>query len=368
MSFSADILASTLQDLLPGYVDLYTLNHPLWSRVKSGGGFNRRKLKGPWVEFNVLTGGPGQAVTDRTGSTVLAGTRAQKLVRGIEYGARIIYYFAVPEKDLDEASTPYDFANLVENYGEAGMADVMERMANQLARGASTSGTDPLGGGVDGFITLNGESTYNPQSGGRTGVFEYAARASQGDTVHDIPKEGAASGTFGWYNQYGDINSFGMDGRKVLRTVRDAANQQGASLDGGIDLLLGDDASYQNYAENLDDQVVAAVVENDKGQGRIREGLKFGTATFFSEPAIDLTDTASFTTATSRSGLIYGLCSKDWEMFTVGDKNAGSDLFTVSDPIPVPDQPLIHYRVTFYANMLCKNLRRQFAVTGGATA
>ena len=370
MGYSADILASTLQDLLPGYVDLYTLNHPLWMRVKQGGGFNRRKLKGPWMEFNVLTGGPGNAITDRSGSSVLAGTRKQRLRRGIEYGARLIYFFDVPEKDLDEASTPYDFANLVENYGEAGMADLMERMANQLARGASTAGSDPLGGGVDGFITLNGEQTYCPQDigGTRTGIFQYANRANQNNTVHNLPMESAANGVNGWYHQFGQINSFSVDGRKVMRTARDKANQQGSSLDGGVDLLMGDDASYQNYAENLDDQVVAAVVENDKGQGKIREGLKFGTATFFSEPAIDLSDTAAFTSATSQSGIIYGLCSKDWEMFTVGDKNAGQDLFTVHDPIPVPDQPLIHYRVSFYANMYCRNLRRQFVVVGGATA
>ena len=370
MAYSADILASTLQDLVPGWVDLYTRNHPLWDRIKKGGGFNKRALKGPWMEFAVLTGGPGQAVTDRSGSTVLAGTRAQNLKRGIEYPARLIYYFAVPEKDLEEADTAYDFANLVEEYGEAGMADLMERMSDQVARGASSAGSDPSGGGVEGFVTLNGDTNYTPVSASsqRTGIFEFATVANQNDTVHDLPKQGAASNpTTGWYHQYGSISTFQLNGRRVMRTVRDRANQQGASLDGGIDLLLGDDGSYQNYAENLDDQVIAAVVENDKGQGKVREGLKFGTAVFFSEPSIDLTDTTAFG-ATARTGVIYMFCSRDWEMFTVGSKNGGKDLFRVHDPIPVPDQPLIHYRMSAYANMYCRNLRRQGVVTGGATA
>lgn len=370
MSYSQDVLAQSLQDLIPGWVDQWTVDNPLWNRIRKGGAFNRRSLKGPWVEFAVRTGGPGRAVTDRSGSTALTSTRAQRGFRGIEYGARLIYHWTVPEKDLDESETEYDFANLVEDYGVAGMADLMQRMANQQARGASSAGSDPLGGGVEGFITLNSDQTYNPVSvgGARSGFFEYAAAANQTDTVHDLPKQGAATNpTTGWYHQYGHINNMGVNGKRVLRTVRDTANQQGASMEGGVDLLISDPQSYQNYIEVLDDQVMTPVVENDKGPGKIREGVKFGTASWFSDPAIDISDTTAFTTAAAQSGVIYLLCTRDWEMFTVGKKNSTKELFRVSEGIPVYDQPHVHFRMTAYANMFCKAMRRQGVVTGGAT-
>lgn len=370
MSINADVLASTLQDLLPGHVDLYTKNHPLWDRIRKGGGFNRRKLKGPYMEFNVLTGGPGKLYSDRTGTTVLAATRKQNLRTGNEYGARLVYAFTVPEKDLEEADTPYDFANLVENYGEAGMAEIMEIMANQAARGSSSAGSDSEGGAAA-FITLNGDQFYNPTAVGtqRSGVFQFAAPASQTATVHGVPMQAAATNpTTGWYHQYGNISSFLINGRKIMRTTVDTANQQGASLQGGVDLLMGDDSSYQNYAENLDDQVIAQVVENDKGQGKVREGLKFRTAVFFPDPAIDITDTTAFTTSAAQNGVIYALCTDDWEMFTIGNKNGGKDLFTVSPAQLIPGLTAFEYRISFYANMFCKNLRRQGAITGGAIA
>lgn len=367
MSFAADVLASTLQDLLPGYTDLWTGYHPLSQRIMSNGGFNRRKLKGPWVEFNVLAGDPGEVTPDRNGNAVLASGRKENLKRAKEYGARLVYHFNVPEKDLDECDNEHDFANLVENYGDPAMAGLMERINAQLTRGASTAGTDELGGGVETVVTFNGDQTYDPEDVGtnRQGIFQFAAPASQTHTVHNIAKRGAAGGITGWYNQYDHISSFSAHGRKIMRRTRDRANRQGASLSGGIDLLLGDDGSYQNYAESLDDQVQVAVVENDKGQGKVREGLKFGTAAFFADDHIDITDAVAFTTAVARQGVIYGFCSEDWEMFTVGKRYSGKQPFDVAKPIPLQDTPAFQYRISTYFNMFCKQLRRQMVITGG---
>jgi hypothetical protein len=370
MGRSADILASTLNDLLPDYEETFTKNHPLWERVRKNGKFNKRKLKGPQLLFDVLTGGPGYAATDRTGSTVLAGGRRQNLKQGNEDPARIIYYWNVPEKDLDEASTEYDFANLVENYGIPAMADVSERIAAQLARGASSAGTDANGGDVEGFLTLNGDQSYTPQdtTSLRSGVFQFAAIASQTNTVHGLPMSGAAANpTTGWYHQYGTISSFSVDGRKVMRTHHDKAMQEGAQFVGAMDLLIGDDGSYQNYADDLDDQIQSLVVEGDPNKTKVREGMKFKAGVFFPDPAIDITDTTAFTTAAARNGVIYGMTTADWEMIMIGPGN-GDKIFRVGEPIPVSQQPLIQYRLTSYSNVFCKNLRRQMVITGGAQA
>lgn len=370
MGYSADILASTLQELLPGYVDTFTKFHPLWDRIAANGKFNQRKLKGPWVEFTVLTGGPGYAVTDRTGSTTLAGGRRENAKRGIAYPTHLIYHFNVPNKDLKEAQTEYDFVGLVEDYGDPALSDLAERMSRQVARGASSAGTDPEGGGVDGFFTLNGDQTYAPQDAGSTeqGLFQYAAVGAQTNTVHSLPMSGAGSNpTTGWYHQFGQISSFSSEGRKVLRTTRDKAGQEGSGLTGGMDLLISDDASYQNYLDDLDDQVQVAVVEGDKGKHKVREGVAFGQAVWFPDPAIDITDTTAFSTATAQSGVIYGLTTDDFEMIMLGDKGVnGKDFFEMEEPIRLESKPMVHYRLSCYANIFCRQLRRQMVVVGGA--
>lgn len=369
MGFSADVLASTLEELIPDYVDTFTMYHPLWDRVKSNGKFNSRRLKGPWVEFAVVTGGPGQAVTDRTGSTTLAGSRTQNAVRGLEYPTHLFYWWDVPHKDLKEAQTENDVVQLINRYGDTAMGDIAERLARQMARGASSSGSDPSGGGFDGFFTLNGDMSYTPQSisGTRSGMFQYLAKGSQTNTVHNIPMSGAATApTTGWEHQYGTISSFSAEGRKVMRTHLNKAGLEGANLSGYMDLLIGDDSSYQNYLEDLDTQVQVATVEGDRGKGKVREGVKFLTADFYTDPAIDITDTTSFTSTAPQSGVIYGLCTEDFEMIMLGDQGGGDKFFDLEEPIRLESKPMTQFRMSTYCNIFCNQLRRQMVITGGA--
>lgn len=366
MSYAADILASTLQDLLPGYEELFTKFHPFPMYIQKSGGFNKRKLKGPWVEFNVLTGGPGDITGVRGGSETLASIKRNNLYRGKEYPHRFIYHFNVPNKELDEAETEYDFANLVETYPEQGLADAWERLNAQVVRGASSAGTDDNGGNLEGILTFNGDQTYTPQStlSTRTGVFTFSA--TQTSTVHDLPKEDAGSNpTTGWRNQYEHISSFSTEGRKKLRTCRDAANRQGRTPGGYVNLMLGDVESYQNYIDDLDDQVQTAMVDlkGEKVPDGFREGVKFGKADFFADDHIDITDTTAFTTASAQQGVIYLLNTQHWEMFFLGKKGG---MFDVQKPILLPDQDAVQYRIVSYFNFFCKNLRAQGVVTGGA--
>lgn len=368
MGLAADIVVGSLQELLPGSIDTFTMNQPLWSRIYKGGTFNNRELKGPWVNFDVRTGGPGSLVTDRSGATLLGNTLAQKGKQGTEYGAHLIYSWTVPLKTLNEASTEQHYSRLVTDYGDAALAHLHEIMSAQMARGASSSGSGESG--AEGFFTLNSDQAYTPLDTGssRQGLFEWAEAGSQTDTVHGLVKQGGASGVTGWYHQYGNMSAMSMGGRKIMRTVRDKANQQGASLQGGIDLLLGDDQSYQNYVENLDDQVVTAVVENDPGVAKVREGVKFGTADFFSDPYIDITDTTSFTSTEPQNGVIYMLNSEFWDMFSVGDDYSTKKPFEVDEPILTINQPVVGFRIRSYINCFCSSLRNQGVVTGGATA
>lgn len=370
MPHAADVLATALQDLKDGYEDLFTMSHPLLKMIVDRPKMERIKLQGPYREFIVLTGGPGDDVAIRFGPEVLGTPRYNNALRGNESGFRNIYVFGVPGKDLAETGGSMDMGQIIKKYPDSAVADMRERFARQVARGAASAGSDPAGANCNGFLTLNGSQTYNPQGTARTGIFQHVVPASQTGTVHGLPLQAAASSpTPGWYHQYDHTNSFGLDGLKKLRNLATIASQQGADLTGGTDLLLGDNASFQNYMEALDDKVIVIdAISNPAAKYMRREGLKFGLADFWAEPAIDITDTVAFSAAVCQEGVIYGLCTDDWEMFSIGNnsKLATSGNWETEGPIRIPDQDMWQYRIVNYSNINCQQLRRQFELTGGA--
>jgi hypothetical protein len=373
MSYSVDVLNSTLVDLLPRYEELFIRHHPLLAYILKGSKVEKSKLKSAYREFTVVTGGPGQGTGLPTGNETLSSSRRNVGLRGREYGYRYIYHFAVPGKDLAEASGEQDYARIIDNYPSLAVADAKEIFARQTMRGSASSGSDDAGTEASGFLTLNGDQTYNPQGlGARTGIFQYAAPASQTATVHDLPMQGAASSpTTGWYHQYGHIGSFSLEGLKTMRTLATRANQQGETLEGGgIDLLLGDEGSFQNYIEAMDDKVIEVdKINNPAAKFINRQGVKFGTADFYWEPEIDITDTTSFSSANPQDGVIYGLNCSKWELFNVGnnsDKATKGNWDMVTPTAPLPDQDAWQWRLIAYLNFCCHSLRNQFCMTGGA--
>ena len=358
MAISPDVVATALQDLAPGYSELFTLWHPLMERVLKRGNTDRATLKGPYREFVVVSDGPGTVTQVLTGSEIIAGGRRQNAQRGDAYAPRMIYAFDVPGKDLAEANGENDLAKIIKRYPELALSDFHERIAGQMASGNSTTG-------VGGFLTLNGDQTYNPQGTNRDGVFEYAAPAAQTDTVFGIAKAGAG-GPSGWYNQYGQISSFATDGRATMRQTYYAASRQGSKASGPVDLLLGDEASYLNYIDDLDDQVRVMRVEGDKAPKAMRQGIPFLEADFFLEQSI--TDgAANFTTGGSANGVIYMMKTDTWHMYTLGH-DSGMETkgdFAIRGPIRIPEQDMWRYEYVLSLGMYCDQLRSNFAVTGG---
>lgn len=370
MAYAQDVIHSTLVHLMPKFEELFQVGHPVLEKLHKGGKIEKVQLKGPTVEFTVVKGGPGSVDPIRYGNETLGSVRRNQALRGSEQGFRAIYHFDIPNKDLAEASGEHDFARLIDQYPAMAMADMMEMFARQLARGSFSSGSDPQGTGMDGFTTLNGLQSYNPQGTARSGIFQFAT--SQTSTVHGLPCAGAAlNPTPGWAPQHGSIGSFSVDGLTMLRKLTTRANQQGAKLDGGgIDLLMGDEASFHNYVDALDDKVIVIDnISNPAGKFANRECVKAPNgADFFWEPAIDLTDTTSFNTAATQSGVVYGLATDYWVWFNLGNNSdkATKGNFDAPKPIAIPNQDAWHYRIVAYANLYCRSLRNQFTMTGGA--
>ena len=363
MAINPDVVATALQDLAPGYSELFTLWHPLMERVVTRGNIDRASLKGPFREFVVVTDGPGSVTQVLTGSEIIQGGRRQNASRGDTFAPRLIYAFDVPGKDLAEANGENDLAKIIKRYPELALSDFHERISNQLASG---NGAD-----CGGFLTLNGDTTYNPQGTARTGAFEYVATAAQNDTVFNLNKQGAAANAIGgWYNQYNQITSFATDGKATMRQVYYASSRQGSKASGPVDLMLGDENSYLNYIDDLDDQVRVMKVEGDKAPGASRQGSPFLAADFFLEESIEQGIAAgSFTTGGAANGVVYMLKTDTWHIYTLGH-DSGMETkgdFAVRGPIRIPEQDMWRYEYVLNMGMYCDQLRANGVVTGGAT-
>ena len=362
MAISPDVVATALQDLAPGYSELFSLYHPILERVVKRGNIDRASLKGPYREFVTVSGGPGTVTQVATGSEIIAGGRTQSSQRGSAYAPRLIYAFDVPGKDMAEANGENDLAKIIKNYPELALSDFHERVSNQIAAGN--------GVGVGGFITLNGDTTYSPSPGlatatNRQGVFEFGATAAQNDIVFGLAKQGAAAGINGWYNQYGQISSFATDGRQTMRQVYYAASRQGSMASGPVDLLLGDEVSYLNYIDDLDDQVRVMKIDGDKAPKAIRQGIPFLEADFFLEESINLAQFGA--PGGGNLGVIYMLKTDTWQMYTLGhDSNMETKGdFAVRGPIRIPEQDMWRYEYVLNMGLYCDQLRANGVVTGG---
>lgn len=368
MSIHVDVVNSAMLHLLPKYVETFLQGHPFLEKLWDGGKVKKENLKGPYMEFDVVVQGPGKVTAQTYGTESLASTRKTISAKGNEFTNRSIYHFDIPNKDLALAGGENDLAEILENYPEVALADFRQQFSAQVIRAASSSGA--IAAGLGGYTTLNGQQTYAPNGTARTGVFTFST--TQNATVHGLPMEDAASSpTTGWKHGYADISSMGSNGLKQLRTLKQAASQSGLKLEGGgVDLMLADQASYQNVVDEYD----AAVIVNDKIDNPAskfsgRDAIKFDGADLYWEPDIDLTDTTSFS-GVALDGLIYGLSTAFW-CWLISSNNQDkttNGMFELTPPMLSPFQDAWQWRIINHSNIFCKSLRHQFALTGSANA
>ena len=363
MAFSIDVLNTTLQELADGYAETFLSWHPLNDYIIfKQKNVNYRPAAGPWIEFDVITGGPGQVKQIVYGDEVLPAGRRQNSKKGNAYAPFLMYTFQVPMKDLREANNKNDMARILKAYPEVALKEFAQYFAQQLGRGDGSSY------GLQGFPTLNGNASYSPAGTSLTGIMSYAAPASQTSTVFGLVKQGGASGVTGWYNQYGNISSMSTDGRKTIRSVYEQILEVGSSLEGQCDLLISDRDSYLNYIDTLDEQVRVSnetTQAGDRAGGlNKRNGIKFLNADWYPDPAIDRSN-AQFSGTPAANGLIYMFSTDSWEFFSIKGSEGGKDM-DIGPAIRIPDQPVYQYEMSTYFANYTRELRRNGCVTGGA--
>ena len=357
MAFSPDVLVTALQELIPGYSETFTKWHPAFDAIVKKG--QKVTAKGPYREFALVPSGPGQITPILTGNEVIAGGRTMNSVRANPYAATMIYAYDVPGQDLREANGEMDLVQLIKRYPERAIMDFHERIAEQLVNGT--------GAGASSFPTFNGNVQYDPKGlGARRGMFEYAAPAAQNDVVFGVQKNSIT----GWHNQYRDITSFAANGRKHMRAAYYDASQEMANAEGDVDLLFGDRGSFDNYLEDLDDQVqiiTPSTEAGDRAPSKLRQGAKFLGATFYSDQYIDINNAVNAATPVA-NGLIYGIHSSTWHLYTMGH-DAGMETkgdFAQRGPIRHPTQDMWRYEYVLNMGMYCDQMRANGVVTGGA--
>lgn len=359
MAISPDVLNDALQELAPRYQNLFERWSPVLNKVVKNGNIERNRLRGPFKEFRVITGGPGDVTQIVDGGERLAATRADITAKGQTHAARLIYSFLVPDKDMAEATGPADVEHLIKQYPEAALMDFHQRIAKQLVNGN--------GSGVGGFLTFNGDTTYSPQGTAKTGAFQFSA--TQNDTVFGLAKEDAASGVTGWKNGYGNITSMASDGISTLRREYFRASRKGKMM-GPVDILLADETSFSNYIDLLEDRIIVEdSVKGEAGVEDVTQGVKFLKATMFIEEFLDPA-ASTFTTSDAQNGVIYGLKSSTWHMYTLGqdDSMETKGDFSVRGPLRRPDMDAHQFEYVLNMGMYCDFLSANFAVTGGNIA
>lgn len=376
-----DVVNTALQALDPVLEETFCKAHPLFDKLTQGGSkVSKNKLEGRYKEFAVITGDPGQITAIHQGDETISSGLEANSVKGNEYATRMLYHYEIPIKNIADADGKMDLVGILDHYPKMATLGFFNAMAAQLARGAATSGSLAAKyRDAKGFMTLNGDQTYAPEgvggtAGTRQGFFQYADPDSQTALVHGLASQGAVSNAVpGWFNHYKHVNGFDNDGLRALREMHIRASQEGTDFGSGVDLMFCDILTYLNFVDRLEQFVQRAEIKGDvatSGANRNgREGLVYSTScVLYNEPEIKLEDTTSFTSAAPRTGLIYGISSNDWEMFSKGsDANKETNgLFATREGFRIPDKEAYRFEVVFHAQMFSRARRSQFCVTGTA--
>jgi len=355
VALSPDVLVTALQKLMPGYTETFTTYHPLFDAIVKKG--QKTKLGQPYLEFGLVPGGPGSITQLVNGSEQIQGGRRQEAVRGNTMATTMIYAYDVPGEDLRLANGAEDLLQLIKRYPERALLDFQDQLGIQLAIGNQAD--------VGSFVTMNGDATYDPKGmGSRDGLFEFADKAAQTKTVHGVQ----ANSVKGWHNQYGHITSFSNDGRRILRNAFYEAAAQGGTQMGVPDLLFADPGTYENYIQDIDDQILlnrADMAKGDTAPANMRAGVPFMQATMYREHEII---SSAFSTPNAQLGVVYGINSGSFHLYTQGSdaKMETNGDFALRGPNRIVDQDAWRFEYVFSMGLYCDNRRINFAVTGGA--
>ena len=357
MPIDPDVLVGSMQELMAGNTTTFDKYHPVLDRLVEGKQF--RSISGPYVEFVLVDGGPGQVTVLDTGEEEIRGGRNTHGVRGNEVVASLAYAFDVNDNVFRDCSGKTgDIAQLVKDYPMNALTDFKQKVARQLIMG-----TEPDMGSM---VTLNGDATYNPRGyGARNGLILFQAPSAQSAVVHGV----ASNSITGWYNQYQHISSFSSEGKRKMRKLYYECQAEGSAALGDPDVILADPGTFDNYVDNIEDSALYATrAEADKGTNGpkdSRKGVPMLGGTMYREQAFSL---SSFVTANAQLGVGYVLNTQTMQLLRQGMHASAPQKYTNLEWLP----PVRHisyakwrYEMRFEIGLIAPNRRTMGAFTGG---
>jgi len=292
MPVSTDLLNSTLENLKGpasyGFLDAL----PLWKEVflkagsVEGGDYMTRIHVGSVPNFFAALSNQADRVLPKNINNIMTELKIQP---GSMSG-----FCHIPITELERNSGKEGAVKIIETYPEAMLRAVAEDFNHWLLNGG-WAGSTPKSVGTSnefyGWNTLNGDFSSGTSLGTTNGLLDFAAPATQTDSVQNAAKSAAKN----YVNQYGAMTSWAAEGMTVIQETYGRCAGYGRP-----DLLIMDPGTFGRYMDNRRDIVRLAAITNSEGKTDYLS-TPFGLGTVHC--ALDL-DVANFT-GTGADGVTY---------------------------------------------------------------
>lgn len=316
----ADAISAATTILIPKATNLVIREFPVMKVILDAwdGKYTPVDMNTGTVIFNVVKSAPGVATNlDASNVQPIASPIQTISTQGYASVGRTAWAYSITDDELIQAWNAQALQadkGAVENITMNKTVYAIQEWKKQLTM-QLTTGVPDSAYGQQGFLTWNGQQNYTLRGTSYSGVFEFAAPASQTATVSGIPKKGAASGAVAnWYNQYGLISSFATDGIIRLQQVVGLALREGALLQFATRelSLFSSEAMFRNYLNTLADDVRYITKEEyDKGTYAYYDGIEaihYGPHVWYMDDTIDVSKFSS----PGSNGVMYIINPKSW--------------------------------------------------------
>jgi len=361
MPAPADALFAATIHLMPTIENMFFDRHRFLKAMLESG-VDKRPSGGEFAAFDIEVDGPGNISKQVTGSEAYAYGRRNIIRQGRVFIPTHIYAFAVEGKLLRHGQGTTGIENLLKLYPEASILDFKQRCTAQILMGNGAAAS------ADGWTTLNGDTTYNPDGTALNGLLDFATPATQADVVENITKSNTT--TF-WYNQYVNVPSFATNGKRLMRDAYNQATMR-SLYEKPPRLGFCDSTSFNNYYDTLDDQVRYASGAAPKTTGEegndYDDGLMFHKLELFADPAID-DNVAQW--GHGANGGMYFLSPESFFILQLGQGDEGGveltkGFFELRGPYKLEGRDAWGFEYVSAFQIACRNLKCNAAIEGTA--
>lgn len=348
MSISTEVLNTTFADLRGPLVNSFVRSNELFDALDAKARMPMES--GSYIERTFTGGAPARGVGVFVGDELLNMTRRQQVKKFQVEPHRLVVAINIPKKELLYNSGKLAVIRLIEEYPqtvmEAAKADINKYLLTGVSRGLVFQTAE-----LKGLMTLNGQFSTGIGAGVTNGLLDFAAPASQTETVQSVAK----SSSYFHFNNYLDIATWATDGLIDLRKVYRQCSHYAGGIGKGPDLVVMDDDTYANFEETRRSQIRISMVEDKTSKSNML-GLELGVAKVYSSIDLDRNDFSG----AAADGVTYMLNTDYFEFPMHEAPQIGKFEERVGD------QDVVTALFSMQGNLICTKLPAQGAVSGGS--